>query len=466
MSFRIDEEPLESAGKLAAELFVEIYRGLEERRVAPSLQYPELRDQFEKTISNEGVGLEQALSEFQSQVLPGCMGTANPMYMGLVNSSPLPAGALGDLLVSSLNNNGGTLHQNPSIAALEAEVVRAFSVRLLGHSESTGMLLPGGTFANLQGLMLARSRHFPEWLELGPTGISAVPRLYVSRATHFCVERAASVLGLGRANIVHVPCLERGEMDVSALSTLVQADLREGKRPFAVVGTLGTTGTGAIDPLSELSEFCSEYDLWFHIDGCYGGAALLLPKFESLRKAVSRADSVAVDPHKWFFMPMVCGLLLTRHSELEFQVFSSAARSYIPGPSSMEPYLRGIPTSRRASALALWMCLRSYGWDTVAEAVERNIALTRYLEELAREFDFEVLPGGELSVACLRNSSDALEQERIAQSVQGGGKGWFATVVHNDETWLRCNILNLYVEQKHIQRMMALIAEASKKPTG
>ena len=167
MSFELEQEPLEEAAQRAAELFVEIFAGLEDRRVDPGVDHDELTDRFEGTLTDEGTGLLRTLDEFRSQVLPASMGTPHPLYLGLVNSSPFPAAALADLLVSSLNNNGGAFHQSPAMSAAEREVIRVFA-RLFGFAEpASGMLLPGGTFATLQALALARARYFPDWQELG-----------------------------------------------------------------------------------------------------------------------------------------------------------------------------------------------------------------------------------------------------------------------------------------------------------
>ena len=155
MSLDLSRDGLLQASERAAELFTEIYSGLEDRRVDPGVTREEMLSLFENSIGEEGVGLDRALEEFAQKILPQSMGTSHPLYFGLVNSSPLPAGPLADLLLSSLNNNGGAFHQSPAISAAEREVVQEFA-RLCGlGDEASGMILPGGTFANLQGLLLA-----------------------------------------------------------------------------------------------------------------------------------------------------------------------------------------------------------------------------------------------------------------------------------------------------------------------
>jgi len=454
MSFELRKRELEAAAAKAGQLFTRIYLEIEKRDVAPNHRQEELDEQFRHSLRTEGLGLVETLKEFEDHILPNSMTIASPMYMGLVNSSPLPAGPLADLLISALNNNGGTLAQFPAISSLEKEVVRSFGELVYEGRPCGGLLLPGGTMANLQGLTLARAQAFPEWLVKGFHAVKKRPRLYLSESTHFCVERAARILGLGGENLVRVPTDDRGAMRADELAGLIASDRTAGYQPFCVAATLGTTGTGAVDPVNEMAEICSTEKLWLHVDACYGGASLLL---DSKTPGVPRADSVAIDPHKWFFIPMVAGLILTPHQRLQSEVFSTSSQSYIPDPTTAEPYLSGIATSRRASALAVWMSIRAHGWNAVAEAVNRNIRLTRLLEQKLETRGFEVLPQGELSVACFRAPGDDSLQSRVAQAVSKTGQAWFGTVRHLGKVWMRCNIVNLYTQEKHVDRLVDLI---------
>ena len=389
------------------------------------------------------------------------------MYFGLVNSSPLPAGPLGDLLLSSLNNNGGSFHQSPAISAAEAEVVRQFA-SLCGYPEdASGIILPGGTFANLHGLMLARQRHFPDWMEKGPMSVDGQPLLYGSSSTHFCIDRAAYALGIGRSGLRKIASKGRGEIDTNALHSCIVKDLDAGHRPFAVVANAGTTGIGAIDDLQAVAEVCQRHGLWMHVDACYGGGALLLePGIENL-SSIGRADSIAIDPHKWFFVPMTAGLLLTKHRELELETFDVSA-PYIPNDGTIDAFRRGLPTSRRSSGLTVWMTLRAHGWSAIREAVQRNIELIRYLERLLGEAGFEVMEGGQLSVACARLVPPSMPdfevnafQKRIAEEVVEAGNAWFSTVEHEEKRWLRMNLVNLHTRREHIEALVQMVVQTA-----
>jgi aromatic-L-amino-acid decarboxylase len=454
---------LEAAARRAAELFIEIYRGLEQRPVFPVVERAELAERFAGSLHDDGVGLAAALDEFRERVLPGCMGTPHPLYLGLVNSSPLPAAALADLLVSSLNNNGGAFHQSPAMSACEAEVVRAFARLYDLPDGAEGMLLPGGTWANLQALVLARFR------AIGRRAPGPGLRVYTSDATHFSVARSASVAGIAAEDIVMLPTLSRGELDTSRLAEAIRGDRREGKTPLAVVATAGTTGTGAVDRIAEIADLCQSEQVWLHVDACYGGAIALVPEVRHLLDGIGRAQSIAVDPHKWFFVPVTAALLLVSEPGLAEQCFETVQGSYIPGDGAVDPWRRGIPTTRRSSGLTVWMAIRAHGWATIREAVRRNIDLTRLLERLLADRGFTVLPDGKLSIACARweppgsdtTSCDRLQQE-LARRAVATGKTWFSTVRHAGRTWLRFNLVNLYTREGHIRYLAELLGDIAR----
>jgi len=462
--FELATAGLEEAAAKAAAIFAAIYRGLEERPVAPPADRATLRATMAGTVPDEGVGLVQALEEFEKWVLPGSMGTPHPLYLGLVNSSPLPAAALADLLISSLNNNGGAFHQSPAMTTCEEELVRAFA-RLFGLSGADGMFLPGGTFATLQAIVLARVR------ATGGPAQSGL-RLYTSEVAHFSVARAAMVAGIASEDVVSIPVSGRGVMDVSALEQRIHRDRKEGQTPFAVVATAGTTGTGALDPIAKIAALCQQEKTWLHVDACYGGAAMLLEPMKACFAGIEGADSIAIDPHKWFFIPVTAALLLTTHPDLAQKAFVTTAGSYIPTDGETDAWQRGIPTTRRSSGLAVWMALRAHGWRTIRTAVKSNIELTRLLEAQLAERGFRILEGGELSIACARweprdRTEEAIDriQNAIAHDVVSSGKAWFSTTRHAGRTWLRFNMVNLYTREHHIRLLVDLLAEAASRST-
>src|SRR5207237_3734550 len=268
---------------------------------------------------------------------------------------------------------------------------------------------------------------------------------------------------------VSLPASGRGELDVQHLAEAIRRDRRDGKVPMAVVATAGTTGTGGIDAIAAVAELCASEGVWLHVDACYGGAIALVPELRGLLAGAGRAQSIAVDPHKWFFIPVTAALLLVGEAGLAARCFDTAQGSYIPGDGAVDAWRRGIPTTRRSSGFTVWMALRAHGWGAVREAVRRNIALTRLLERLLAERGFTVLADGKLSIACARfepphadgSARDRLQHE-LTRRVVATGQAWFSTVRHGGRTWLRFNLVNLHTREAHIRRLVDLLDETAR----
>ena len=217
---------LEIASQEASRLFVEIYEKLESRKVDPGIDFNALVEVFRESLKGEGVGLLEALKDFRTNVVPNCLAIPHPLYLGLVNSSPLPGAALADLLISALNNNDGGVPQ--AALACEQEVIQAFKKLYELPDSWNGLILPGGAFTTLQGLLLARASAFPDIESDGFHVLQGIPRIYTSEAAHFTVARAAKEIGVGELNVVCVPCLGRGSIDAQALEEHIRADRLKG----------------------------------------------------------------------------------------------------------------------------------------------------------------------------------------------------------------------------------------------
>jgi len=253
----------------------------------------------------------------------------------------------------------------------------------------------------------------------------------------------------------------------TALERMIRQDDAAGHAPFAVIATAGTTGTGAIDPLEAIADVAARRNVWLHLDACYGGGAILVPALRPRLRGIERADSVAVDPHKWFFAPLTSSLLLIQPGRADDGPFDVEA-PYIADTERGAPWRQGIATSRRAVGLTLWTMLRAHGIATVRAAVESNIRLSRRLETRLSEAGLEVLPGGELSVVCARavmdgatpSELDALQDE-ISARVVGDDHAWISTVRHDGRAWLRMNILNLSTTEGIVDEVASAIADVA-----
>jgi glutamate/tyrosine decarboxylase-like PLP-dependent enzyme len=298
--------------------------------------------------------------------------------------------------------------------------------------------------------------------------------LYASEEVHMSIAKAADILGFGRDQVRVIACDERQRMRVDVLRQTIEADRREGLKPFCVVGSAGTVNTGVVDPLAEIANVAAEFDLWFHVDGAYGAPGSLDERKKHLFAGLERADSVSLDPHKWLYVPVDAGCLLFRDADAARAAFSTEDADYIKthGYTDEEAFAfwdYGVELSRRFRALKVWMTLQYYGSRRIADAISEDISLASYLGELVSSADdFELLAPVELSICCFRyvperDVSDAeLDRlnERIMERVQKGGRAYLSNATVNGKFALRACITNFRTTKADIEETVAAVREA------
>ena len=359
-----------------------------------------------------GEPVDALLAEFAAHVAPYPFGNGHPRFAAWVNSPPHPLGVLADALAAAMNPSvaGG----NHAAVHLEHQVTRWFADLLGWPAGFAGQLVSGGSAATLTALAVARHRAAARaGLDDRADGVQAAAGrfvLYAGTESHSCVTKAAELLGLGSAHIRVVPSDRLRRMRPAELDRLVRADQAAGRIGVAVVATTGTVNTGAVDPVRDIAAVSARHGLWLHVDGAYGGPAiLLLPGYAATRAALASADSIAVDAHKWLYAPVDAGLLLVRDGAAARDTFSLVP-PYLRtdgdedgpgGPPWFAEY--GLEQTRPFRALKVWFQLRHLGRSGYRQLISHDIALAARLRRaLARSADFEVLASG-LSVVCFRH---------------------------------------------------------------
>src|SRR5438128_3172216 len=259
---------------------------------------------------------------------------------------------------------------------------------------------------------LSAVARWPIWLRLprarqAKDSSSGCLRMYASSETHFSIAKAAALLGIGRQNVRHVAVDEHFRIRVDDLVAQITADLEAGYFPFCVVANAGTVNTGAIDPLAEIREVANRFQLWMHVDGSYGAFAVLAKSARELFAGIEQADSIALDPHKWLYLPVDVGCVIYRMPEIARAAFAHEAEyTRIIGEKADEAFAfwdYGPELSRRFRALKVWMLLKGVGLEALREAIEKDLACARHFEKLVQNSDdFEMLAPVELSIFCFR----------------------------------------------------------------
>lgn len=464
----MDLREFRTQGHRLIDRMADLLEDIEDRPLFPRIEPRELHALFDEPLPQEPTALATILDELERKLLPYCAHVNHPGYMGLITPSPLPAGILADLLASGLNQNVGAYTIGPSAVALERRTVRWLD-DLVGYGPGAGgNLTSGGTLANFIGLKLARD--FATGDGAQHTGVRERLAAYTSEERHVSVDKAVDAVGIGRENTRVLPTDERFRVRIDALEAALASDRRNGIRPVCIIAMGGSTNTGAIDLLSELRRIADREGAWLHVDAAYGGGMLLSETHRGVLAGIEAADSVTLDPHKWFFAPLDAGAILVKDE-------ACLTRSFGMSPSYLTDrmdranerynyYVHGFEQSRRFRGLKVWMGLKRHGAKELASWVERNVEQARRLAVLAAgDADFEVaLDPPPMSAVCIRYRPSGLTEARaeelhavVARRIEEGGRFWFSTTTLKGRSWFRINPVNFRTRLEHMDELFELL---------
>lgn len=407
----------------------EIFDHLQGRREQPAWQTvpSDSRLAIEKEpIPREGEGASTVYESFLKNVLPYGIGNTHPRFWGWVMGSGTPVGVLAEMLAAGMNPNVGGFDDS---ATLVEEQVTRWMAELMGMPAGTsGLLMSGGTMANLIGL--AVGRHAKAGFDVRAEGVRGGPglRVYCSSEAHSWLKKAMELMGMGRVAL-HTVGVDAGyRMRVDELREAIASDRAAGLRPVCIVATAGTVNTGATDDLSAIADLCVQEDLWFHVDGAFGALAYWSDRLRPMVRGMERADSLAFDLHKWGYMPYDIGCVLVRDAQAHKAAFATGA-SYLsemergPAAGGLRFADRGIELSRGFRALKAWMNLKTQGVDAMTAVIEQNVEQARYLVSLIKaSSQLELAAEAPLNIVCFRYAGASDEENReILMRLQESG---------------------------------------------
>jgi aromatic-L-amino-acid/L-tryptophan decarboxylase len=427
-----------------------------------------------RTLPKTGTDPDKLLAEAYDLLIEHSLFNGHPRFLGYITSSPAPIGMLGDFLAAAVNQNCGSWTLAPMATEIELQTVRWIAEFIGFPTDSGGVLVSGGNMANFVCFLAARTAMAgPDVRKRGLHG--AAPRLvaYASSETHTWIQKAADLFGLGTDAIRWIPVDRSQRMDVDELRRQITADKSRGEQPFIVVGTAGSVSTGAVDPLQDIGALCRELGVWFHVDGAYGALAAALPDASDDLRALSTADSVAVDPHKWLYAPVEAGCALVRRASHLREAFSYRPPYYHLDEEVVNLVDYGPQNSRGFRALKVWLALRQMGRQGYVESLAEDVRLSRlFHQRLQADARFETLTQ-ELSINTFRyipaslrgRSPDAQREEclnrinrELVARLERSGEAFLSNAIIDGKFALRACIVNFNTSEEDIRAMPDLVA--------
>jgi glutamate/tyrosine decarboxylase-like PLP-dependent enzyme len=396
---------------------VDYWKGIREEPIWKPIP-EEVKATFNSPIPKTGKSPTEVYQEFKETIFAYNKGNTHPRFFAWIQGTGNPMGVWGDLLASGMNPNVTIGEHAPMY--VDRQVVNWCKTMMGFPEESSGMLVSGGSMANITALTVARNSF--KALNIRKKGLHEAAEkllIYCSVETHSCIEKAVEIIGLGTDSVRKIGVNDQFEMIPEELEAQIQADLEAGFSPFCIVGTSGTVNTGAIDPMDELLKLSRKYQLWFHVDGAYGALCKLDPIYSDRLKAIEEADSLAFDLHKWLYVPYEIGCTLIRDKQKHRDAFSITPSYLLPetrglagGLDSLNNY--GFELSRGFKALKVWMSLKEQGLEKYQKMIAQNNRQAEYLAELVTSApQLELTAPVSMSITCFRMIAADWTEEQL-----------------------------------------------------
>jgi len=440
---------------------------VEDRRLFPDVEPATLARLFAEPLPRQGSSAQDVLAELDEKLLPYCTHVGHPGYLGLITPSPNPIGIIGDLIASALNQNPGAWTIGPSAVAMERQTVRWLTELVGWGAAAGGNLTSGGMMANFIGVKLGRDAVSGDAAQ--QTGVRGEWAVYTSEERHVSVDKSVDAVGLGRDALRALPTDDHFRLRIDALEEAIASDHRKGVKPLCIVAMAGTTNNGAVDDLRALRRIADREGMWLHADAAYGGGMLLSRDSAAVLDGLDLADSITIDPHKWFFAPLDAGAILVRDATRLTASFGLAPPYLVDRKDGSGErynyYVHGFEQSRRFRGLKVWMSFKRYGADEIGRWIDRNVAQARHLYGRVIEGDdFEAACAPVMSALCIRWRAPGIEESvagplhaDVARRIEESGRFWISTTSLKGRTWFRINPVNFRTRFEHMDELLELL---------
>jgi aromatic-L-amino-acid decarboxylase len=448
--------------------------------VLPAVRPGDVRAALPQTPPEHAESMEEILGDFQRLIVPSTTHWNHPAFMAYFANSSTGAGVLGEALTAALNVNAMLWRTSP--AATELELLTLDWLRQMLGLPANFFGVIGDTASSNTLYALAAAREVRPKLRIREQGTVARTDLppmfiYCSEEAHSSVDKAVMTLGFGLNALKKISTDDKLRMDARELAAVVERDIAAGALPFAVVATVGTTSTTAIDPVPEIAQICARHKMWLHVDASYGGTAAILPEMRHVLDGCDRADSLVVNPHKWLVTPMDCSALFTRHPDLLRRAFQHVP-DYLVVPedegggddkrvANLMDY--GIALGRRFRALKLWFVIRSFGVEGLCSIIRDHIRMARALADwIDSDPELERMAEVNFSTVVFRHRPPGMSgrtlddhNARLLQKVLQAREVYLSHTRVRGSYALRIAIGNIHTTEAHVRRALELVKKAA-----
>jgi aromatic-L-amino-acid decarboxylase len=476
----MDKEEFRRFGHELIDWIANYFEHIEDLPVLAQIEPGDLKAQLPAVPPQTGEPMERIIADVDRLIVPALTHWSHPSFFAYFATSTSAPGIFGELLSAAFDNKAMLWRTSPASTELE-EVTLDWLRQMMGLDAGyTGIIYDTASVSSMHAIAAAREGVELRIREEGMSGRKDLPllRVYTSEQAHSSIEKAVITLGLGQKGLRKIPTDSDFRMDTRALVEAIEEDKQNGYVPFCIVATVGTTSTSSIDAVSEMIPIGEKHAMWLHVDAAYAGSAAVVPELRHILKGCERADSVAVNPHKWLFTPFDLSVLYCRHMDLLRRAFSLVPE-YLRTPEqekvrSGSDY--GVQLGRRFRALKLWMIIRYFGHDGLAARIREHCRLAKLFASWVEESpDWALMAPLPLALVCFRacprieGDSEAARNARlndlneaIMHGVNATGKALLSHTKLNDKLTLRLSVGNIRTTEKHVRQVWELLNEQLK----
>jgi aromatic-L-amino-acid decarboxylase len=482
----MDPESFRAAGHRVVDVLADYLASLEERAVLPAIEPGSVAPLFPPVAPEDPEPFETILADYRALVEPNANNWLHPGFMAWFPSASAAPGILGEFLTAGLGQNTFLWRTSPVGTELETVVVGWLREALGLPSGFDGFLTDTASTSSLLALAAARETAGFDAAARGLAGRhdAPAPRIYASLEAHSSIDKAAMTLGIGRANVIHIPVDDAFRMTPEALEAAIADDRAAGHRPIAIVATAGTTNTTAVDPIAAIADVAEREGLWLHVDAAYGGSAAIVPELRELVAGWERAQSIVVNPHKWLAVPFDASLLLTTRMDALRTAFSLVpvylqALDEDVATRNVSEYAQQL--GRRFRALKVWVMLRAFGLEGLRRRIRMHVDLTqRFATWVEADPDWLVVAPTPFSTVCIRwrpaHLADRADEaatatrldaanQAILEAVNAGGEIFLSHTRLKDRFTIRVALGHIRGEERHARRAWDLLRAAAAERT-